>query len=136
MKLLLVSHGGFAEGLADILNNFLGTGGVSFACVTLEGGVDHLTEGIDEFLAGVDEDEQVIVCSDIMGGSANQNAYARIATRPNTYLVAGMNLPLVLQINLRGTDLTADELREMIEESKQGIVLVNDLLASADEDDE
>lgn len=137
MKLLLVSHGGLAEGMADVLNNFLGGGGASWACVSLEGGVDHLRQGVEEFLGTCAEGEQVIVCSDLLGGSANQTVMPYVSERPNTFLVAGMNLPLALQLNLLGgADVTADELREMIEESRQAIVLVNDLSVSFDEDDE
>lgn len=136
MKMLLVSHGSFAEGLADILNNFLGTGGVSFASVTLDGGVDHLMAGVNDFLAGCTDDEQVVICSDMLGGSANQNVYAAALERPNTYLVAGMNLPLVFQLNLCGGDVTHDQLLDMIEEAKAGIVLVNDLSFGSSDDDE
>lgn len=136
MKLLLVSHGAFAEGLADILNNFLGRGGASFACVTLDGGIDHLNAGVDAFMAQVEDGEQVVICSDMLGGSANQAVFARAVERPNTYLVAGMNLPLVFQLNLHDGDVTEDELRSMIEEAKNGIVLVNDLSFGSDEDDE
>lgn len=137
MKLLLVSHGMFAEGLADILNNFLGTGGVAWASVTLDGGVDHLRRGVEAFLAGCEDGEQVVVCSDMLGGSANQTVFPLIAERPNTYLVAGMNLPLVFQLNmLGGSDIDIEQLRTMVEEAKTGIMLVNDLSIAADDDDE
>ena len=137
MKLLLVSHGGFAEGLADILNNFLGTGGVSWASVTLDGGVDHLKAGVDAFLATCVEGEQVVICSDLLGGSANQNVFPLVVERPNTYLVAGMNLPLVFQLNMMGgEDVSEEQLRTMIEEAKAGIVLVNDMAFGTGDDDE
>lgn len=125
MKILLVSHGKFAEGLRDTMVDFFGATNIYAACVTQENGTDGLRSAVEEYLAGWAEDEQVIICSDMMGGSANQTVYPYMA-RPNTYLVAGMNLPLVMQLHLEPDGVSAEFLREIIEISQSGIVLVND----------
>lgn len=125
MKILLVSHGKLAEGLCDTMRNFFGADNVYAASVTQESGSAALREAAEEYLKQWDG-EQVIICSDMLGGSANQTVYPFLS-RPNTFLVAGMNLPLVMQLHLEDGDITADTLREMIEDAKTEIVLVNDM---------
>ncbi len=134
MKILLVSHGDFAAGLCSTVTNFFGAEDVYSACVTLENGVADLKKALDSYLEEWG-DEQVVICSDIKGGSANQTAFPYI-NRPNTFLISGMNLPLILQLSSE-SEVTAESLHEMIGQAKEDMVLINDLnLAVTDEDDE
>ncbi|TQI68346.1 hypothetical protein [Clostridium sp. KNHs216] len=135
MKILLVSHGKFAEGLCDTMKNFFDDDHFYFASVTQEYGSDGLKQAAEQYLSQW-EGEQVVICSDMMGGSANQTVFPFLS-RPNTFLVAGMNLPLLMQLHLEDGDITADSLREMIQEAQAEIVLVNDQdFSRMDEDDE
>ncbi len=135
MKILLVSHGKFAEGLCDTMKNFFGGENFYSASVTQEYGSDGLKQTVEQYLSQW-EDEQVVICSDMMGGSANQTVFPFLS-RPNTFLVAGMSLPLVMQLHLEDGDITAESLREMIREAQAEIVLVNDRdFSRMDEDDE
>ncbi|QNK39094.1 PTS sugar transporter subunit IIA [Caproicibacter fermentans] len=135
MKILLVSHGKFAEGLCNTMHRFFGADNIFCAAVTEKDGSAKLRETVENYLAQW-EGEQVIICSDMMGGSANQTVYPFLS-RPNTFLVAGMNLPLVMQLHLEDGDITADALREMIKDAKTEIVLVNDMdFTQKGEDDE
>lgn len=134
MKILLVSHGDLAAGLCSTARNFFGAENVYSACVTLENGVADLKKALDSYLEQWG-DEQVVICSDIKSGSANQTAFPYI-DRPNTFLVSGMNLPLILQMHLED-EVTRESLHEMMEQAKEDIVLINDLnLSTTDEDDE
>ncbi len=134
MRLLLVSHGRLAAGMADVLTNFFGLDNVTSACVSMERGAAGLSKDIDEFLSTCG-DEQVVVCSDLMGGSANQTAMPCLA-RPNTFLIAGMNLPLCLQLALLDEDVTAEGLKEIVAQSREAIVLMNDMTFEMGEEDE
>jgi mannose/fructose-specific phosphotransferase system component IIA len=135
MKILLVSHGKFADGLSDTMRNFFGADNVYAASVTQENGSAALREAVEEYLKQWDN-EQVVICSDMLGGSANQTVYTFLS-RPNTFLVAGMNLPLVMQLHLEDGDITEGALREMVEDAKTEIVLVNDMdFTQKGEDDE
>ena len=134
MKLLLVSHGNLAAGMEDVLRNFFGMSAVSSACVSMERGAKGLEEDVRAFLDAAG-DEQVVICSDLMGGSANQTVMPFLS-RENTIIVAGMNLPLLLQLAMAQGDVTLDEVREMVEESRQALVVMNDMSFSMDEDDE
>ena len=127
MKILVVSHGDIAKGFCETAKKFFGASEIYYANVDLETGVKGLVEDVEKYLEDW-KDEQVVICSDLKGGSANQT----IAN-----YISGTNLSLILQLML-AQDVTTDSLHMMIEESKNDIVLVNDILAntSLDEDDE
>ena len=133
MKLLLVSHGDFAAGLCSTMQNFFGAENVYSACVTLENGTADLLAAAQKYL---DQwgDEQVVICSDLKSGSANQTVFPLIA-RPNTFLVSGLNLSLILQLQME-EEITAESLQEMIDLARQDMVLMNTLVLEDDEDDE
>jgi mannose/fructose-specific phosphotransferase system component IIA len=134
MKILLVSHGDFAAGLCSTLTNFFGASNVYSACVTKENGTADLIAAADKYL---DEwgGEQVVICSDIKGGSANQSVFPYIQ-RDNVFVVSGMNLSLVLQLSMED-EVTSESIKEIMESAKEDMVLINELnIGAMDEDDE
>lgn len=135
MKILVISHGDLAAGVVSTLNKFFGADNAYSACVTQEKGTAALLEKAQEYL---DQwgDEQVVICSDLKGGSANQTALPLIE-RPNTFLVSGMNLSLLLQLVMEGEDVTAERIREMMVDAKDDMALMNDMdFSQMDEEDE
>lgn len=134
MKIILVSHGDLANGMCSTLTHFFGATNVYAACVSLERGAESLHEAMNFYFEQWDDNEQVVICSDIMGGSANQNAFQYLS-RPNTFLVSGMNLSLGLQLMLKES-ITLEELREIIEMAKNDMILINDQDFSMSDDDE
>lgn len=135
MKLLLVSHGNLAEGMCDVLVNFFALGDLHAASVSLEGGVDGFKQDVNEFLATCADGEQVVICSDLLGGSPNQNVMP-LVQRPNTWLVTGMNLALVMQLAMCDGDVDRNQLEQIVDKSREAIVIANDLTFGMDEDDE
>ncbi len=134
MKILLVSHGEFAQGLCSTMREFFGADNIYAASVTAENGTADLLASAERYLAEWG-DEQVVICSDLKSGSANQTVTPMI-TRPNTFLISGMNLSLVMQLQMED-DITPETLHEIIDLSKQDMVLMNELnLGAAGEDDE
>lgn len=67
--------------------NLFGADNVCSACVTPEGGTNDMMEVARRYLEEWGE-EQVVICSDLKCGSANQTAYPLIA-RPNTFWLPG-----------------------------------------------
>lgn len=134
MKLLIVSHGDIAKGMTQTITEFFGAQNAYFANVDLETGVTGLVEKVNKYLEEW-KDEQVVICSDLKGGSANQTM-CQYLSRPNTFMVSGMNLALLLQLFMCES-VTKESLYTIIEEAKNDLVLVNDLISSViDEDDE
>lgn len=133
MKVLVISHGDFAAGICSTLTKFFGATNVYSACVTQERGTADLLEKAQEFLDNWGG-EQVVICSDLKGGSANQAALT-LLQRPDTYLISGMNLSLLLQLVMEES-VTAEKIQEMIEEAKEDMGLVSVQAVAMDEDDE
>ena len=74
---------------------------------------DHL----DAFYETVGPEDEVLLCSDLYGGSVNQAMFTYL-DRPNTRLVSGVNMSFMM--NVLSEDTLSDErLDEIIEESRE-----------------
>ena len=81
-----------------------------------------------ELLAPEDE---LIVISDLFGGSVNNEFTTTLTgTDKKIYLIAGMNLALLMNLTVRkDEDIDTEQLiKECVEESKSTIIYCNDLL--------
>ena len=133
-KTLLISHFGLAGGLRSTLSYF-GLADDSFTAINaFENDLDPKPE-LEKFWAGVGENDQVFIFTDIMGGSVNQMVTPCVS-RPNTWVFAGMNLPMLIAAATLPEDCGIEDIRHVAEEAKNGIVLMNDVSFEAGEDDE
>ena len=116
-KFFLSSHGHLASGLASSLDILLG-GHDAY--------VDEksLNDALDAFFQTVGEDDQVILLSDMYGGSVNSTMYTYLE-HPNTTLIAGVNLALVIGLTILEGDISREMLESVIEQSKDAIRIVN-----------
>jgi len=133
MKILLVSHGDFAQGMCSAMRTFFGGENVYSACVTQENGVEDLKKSVEAYLSQWG-DEQVVICSDLKSGSANQTVFPLIS-RPNTFLISGMNLSLVMQLSMEET-VDAELIHEFIDQAREDICLMNEVALEGDDEDE
>ncbi|MBQ2506549.1 MAG: PTS sugar transporter subunit IIA, partial [Erysipelotrichaceae bacterium] len=83
---------------------------------------ESVQENLDAFYETVGEDDKVLLLSDLYGGSVNQVMYTYL-TRPNTRLVAGVNLALVLELAVR-EEVSDAELEELVEQSRTMLRIV------------
>ena len=79
---------------------------------------------LDAFSRLVGEDDQVILLSDMYGGSVNSTMYTYLE-HPNTTLIAGVNLALVIGLTILEGDISREMLESVIEQSKDAIRIVN-----------
>lgn len=131
LKIFLSSHGHFASGIASSVEILTGS---SERFTIFDAYVDETSvqERLDAFYETVSEHDQVLLLSDLYGGSVNQVMYTYL-TKPNTMLVAGVNLALVLELTLRD-EITEEELEELIEQSRQ--MMMNVKLDSVSDEQE
>lgn len=121
---LLVSHGKYAQGASDSLKLFLGE---QHKFMTINAYVDQHDPKmeISSFFSSVKENDEVIICTDLLGGSVNQIVIPYLS-RKHTYLIAGFNLSLLLELSFLREPLQIEELRCLIEKAKDSITLMND----------
>lgn len=123
-KILLASHGRFASGIKSSMNILMGS---SDNLTVFDAYIDetNVETVIDEFYQTVSEDDQVILMSDLYGGSVNQIMF-RYLNKPNTTLVAGVNLACVLEIAATENELSKDDIKEIVANAKEAMLVVED----------
>ncbi|MCR4855977.1 MAG: PTS sugar transporter subunit IIA [Erysipelotrichaceae bacterium] len=113
--MFISSHGHFASGIKSSVEILMGP---NPRITVFDAYVDQdsVQEHLDAFYETVGEDDDVILLSDLYGGSVNQVMYTYL-TKPNTTLVAGVNLSLVLELAVR-EEISKEELLELVEQSR------------------
>ncbi len=109
MKIVLVSHGTMCIGMKDSFEMIAGKNPDIYAL--------SLTEGIYEFknnflklMQQICPNEQILIFSDIQGGTPFNEAYAYYLENSNNIrLIAGMNLPMLIEVALQMENLSLDE---------------------------
>lgn len=117
LKIFLASHGRFASGLQSSCGILLG------ACDNLtvfDAYVDQSTvqEHLDAFYAAVEPEDEVLLCSDMYGGSVNQVMFTYL-DRPNTRLVAGVNMSFMMTVLGEDAPLSDQALDEIIQDARE-----------------
>lgn len=134
MKLLIASHGTFAEGLRSALKIIVGN---VDDITTINAYVNEcdLKKELDEYFKK-NADEEIIVCTDLFGGSVNQAIIQKLKEK-DFALVTGVNFPMLLELSLAMANGNPDKakIRELIASSKEQLMLVNDALSANTEDD-
>ena len=83
---------------------------------------DSVNEHLDAFFRTVKPEDEVIMLSDLYGGSVNSVMYTYL-TRPNTRLVAGVNLALVLELAVK-EEISDEDLAALVEQSRTMLRIV------------
>jgi PTS system mannose-specific IIA component len=123
IPVILVGHGGYPAGVRDAVEMILGEqSNVATVALPPDGGTEQVAEQVGAavgLLRGTDEDRGALVLADLMGGSP-ANAVGLLALRdPALHLVAGLNLPMALEVLTSGAG-TAAELAAVAEGAGRG----------------
>ena len=122
VKFFLSTHGHMASGLKSSIDILLGDS----SCLTVfDAYVDEksLEDELNAFYWTVEPEDQVILLSDMFGGSVNSMMYLFL-NRPNTMLVTGVNLALVIGLIVGKDSLTRESVEELIGQSREAIRIV------------
>lgn len=100
-------------------------------------GNNDLAAAAAKMLDETPEGDDLVVCTDLFGGSVNNEFTSIVQRRPNTYLVTNMNLPLLIQLLFaeEGHD-TAEVIREICAADDTRVKFVNDLIEDTEDDEE
>lgn len=121
LKIFLSSHGTLASGIKKSVEILVGE---SDKLVTFDAYVndEQLKDAIDAFFKETNEEDDKVLLSDLYGGSVNQKMYLYL-NRPNTYLIAGVNLALVLDLLIQ-ENVNEMYLNELVEKSRMMLRVV------------
>lgn len=128
-QFIFASHAHFAQGIAESIEMLAGGRENVRALSLYVDGNNDLPGAIREALSRISTEDEVIVCTDLMGGSVNNEFTLVAQSRPGTHLVTNMNLPLLIQLLFaeEGRD-TAEVIREICAADDARVKYVNDLL--------
>ncbi|WP_278952710.1 PTS sugar transporter subunit IIA [Lactobacillus apis] len=136
MKIILVSHGKLAKGMKDTVEMIAGQQENLEAYEAYENGTsdDSFINDLKNSLASSKKDD-VIVVTDVLGGSVNNEATQLLKDHPNLTILTGMNLPLIITlVTTVNSGISDEKVSEAIDEGKKGVLSVNKLMT--EEDDE
>lgn len=121
LKIFLSSHGHLASGMKSSLDILMGA---SNNVTVFDAYIDQssVQEKLDAFYTEVSEEDQVLLMSDLIGGSVNQVMMTYLQ-KPNTTLIGGVNLACVLELSTK-TEVTAEELEQIVEQSRSMLSIV------------
>lgn len=110
-KLLIATHSVFADGIKNAMELVTGEqNSVSTLCAYTND-MTEVETPIKEIIDALCDDEELIVTTDIFGGSIN-NEFMKYLSKSNIYLIAGVNLPLLFELIM---NLESENTVQMIE---------------------
>ena len=136
-QFIIASHAHFAAGINESVSLLSGEReNVRTLSMYVDGNND-LVSAAAKMIEETPEGDDLIVCTDLFGGSVNNEFTSIVQRRPNTYLVTNMNLPLLIQLLFaeEGCD-TAEVIREICAADDTRVKFVNDLIEDTEDDDE
>ena len=97
-QFIIASHAHFAAGINESISLLSGErDNVRTLSMYVDGNND-LAAVAAKMLDETPEGDDLVVCTDLFGGSVNNEFTSIVQRRPNTYLVTNMNLPLLIQL--------------------------------------
>ena len=138
--LLLVSHGGFAEGLKTSLAMFAEDKMDQVIAVGLKNGktVDDCAQDFRQAISGLTAEDSVIVLADIVGGSPLTTACSvldELGKLDDAVILGGMNLPMAITSAVMKDMLEGDAFVQAVLPEAQA-ALQEFKIASDDEEDD
>jgi fructoselysine and glucoselysine-specific PTS system IIA component len=134
-KFLIATHGTFAVGVKSSLDIIVGAMEHIFLIQAYIDDAVSVEEQINQVMQHVSEADELIVFTDILGGSIT-NQILQHALRPNVHVVSGFNLPLLIEVMMADMDTPVEEtIASAIDSAKEQMTYVNKLLTAQKEND-
>ena len=136
---ILASHGNLARGMADTIGMIVGEVTNLSTFVLERDDMDPISSQVRRELDSFDPADEVIICTDMVGSSVNNDMVSLLADYPQVTLISGMNLPLVITLAMDEGPATEEELADVITMAADGIKNCSLVLreqAAEDEEDE
>ena len=132
----VASHGHFARGLVNSLSLLIGDEhGVIPVCAYDEDIVttEQLEQTLEHLIVQANGDE-VVIFTDLLGGSINNSAVSVLMCHRNVFVVAGINLTLLLEFLLCEEATTEAAIVYATSAARESIVFINPLLTQPSSD--
>lgn len=138
-KFLVASHANFATGAQSTIELFAGKSKNITYLAAYNDENTTLEKQLDDFFKEITEKDHVLVFTDMFGGSVNQQISLRAAKFNNVFIIAGFNLPVVLEALLSAEPITEEFVDKLIQSGRvslQKVKLQQPTSADDDSDDD
>lgn len=134
---ILASHGGFSKGIYESIKIIVGEQVNVHLITAFIDGNNDIEMLVKEMFDSINEDDEIIVCSDVFGGSVNNEFMKYLGKRKYLYLITGMNLPLLMQLFLSVEEDTDKMIKEIVYSEDTKVKYCNEIvkLSNNQEDD-
>lgn len=125
---IVCGHGNFATGLESSVKLLYGvTNNIKYVDFTQDLSQDTLYERLEEICKSFEDCSNLVLLTDIVGGTPFKTAVMLSLNIDNVKVVSGLNLPLLLQVAITNVDEEniEDQLAEMINSSKDAMFVFN-----------
>ncbi|MGM0216614.1 PTS sugar transporter subunit IIA [Enterococcus sp. AZ109] len=113
MHIMLATHGGFAKGIYNSYQMIAGTNDKIQTVSLTDEGIEFFIKDFQAKLVPL-INEEVLVMTDLKGGTPYNEAYNYYLKHPEKMRVlAGLNLPMLIEAGLAMENLSLDELYEL-----------------------
>ncbi|MBY2476981.1 PTS mannose transporter subunit IIA [Clostridioides difficile] len=130
-KFLIATHGKLSRELVDTSKLIIGSlNNVEYFCMTKDKSADDAEKEIRSILANNKTNEEFVVLTDVFGGSVANICTNLLLKGVKFELLTGVNLPMLLSVLLSVEEDTKLLTKSGLEEAKNGIIYVNELLES------
>ena len=136
-KILIATHGHLASGYLSSIKLLAGTTeGISVINAYVD--ENDFDQELQQFVDNINEKDQIFVFSDLFGGSVNQKVTRMfLEQKISATVIAGFNLPIVLEILLASEELSQESIRQMVEKCQNEMrlnILKEEVLVNDEED--
>ncbi|MGX2944503.1 PTS sugar transporter subunit IIA [Enterococcus alishanensis] len=121
-KILIATHGYFADGINSSLKLLVGE---REEVTVINAYVDEsdVTLQYEAFFQTLQPTDEVIVFTDLYGGSVNQQLFKH-TEKNQAILITGFNLPIILEILLSPDVVTPDKAKQLVEACREELKVV------------
>lgn len=135
-KLLIATHGRFADGIKNTMEIIIGAVEHAEALCAYTTQDFDMEQTAESYIGALGSEDELIVAADVAGGSV-ANAFAKYCSERVTVL-AGCNFPMLVTLALQlDSDVPLEELvDEAIEAGRDGICCINRMLSEQEKEDD
>lgn len=133
---IIASHGEFSKGIYESIKIIIGEQPNIHIITAFIDGKNDIDAYVKDALKDIPAEDEIIVCTDVFGGSVNSEFMKLLTTQKKLYLITGMNLPLMLQLFLSVEEDTDRMIRAIVNSEDTQVKYCNLMIENVhDEDD-
>lgn len=134
-KFLIATHGHFASGIRSSLDIIIGQTENVFLIEAYVNENKGIEDEVETVLSALDKDDELIVLTDLLGGSITNQVVRFTQGRSNVHIVSGFNLALLIEVLMADVSTPVVEVIESaITNAREQVAYVTKLMAASSED--